>query len=504
MRYDARSVHEISPFLTKSAIELAAIIQRGEATSEQIVEAHLAHLFVVNPVLNAVVRVRARAARDEAKAADRKLREVGPDRVPLLHGVPCTIKESFELTGMPLTAGLVSRIGHRADRDATTVKRLRDAGAIPLGVTNVSELLMWMESNNRVYGRCNNPYDPSRIVGGSSGGEGAAVGAGIAPFGLGADIGGSIRLPAFFNGVFGHKPSSGLVPNTGQWPIAENEALEYLVTGPIARRAEDLWPLLMVLRGPDGACGACRDIELGDPANVDVSKLRVLNVPDNGFISVSDDLRAAQSDVARDLGAAGALVEERRFPRLSRSLDFWAAKMNAAADTSFAELMGGGKKKSIVPELARWLVRRSDHTLPSIMLAALEMVPTWKGDQARRIVADAETLRRELEDALGDDGVMLYPTYSRPAPRHYAPLLRPLDWVYTAIINVMGMPSTQVPLGLNDAGIPLGVQVIAKHGNDHLTIAVAQHLERTFGGWIPPRIHPAHRAPRKSHVPGVI
>lgn len=495
---------ELHPFLTKSAIDLAALIKRGEITSEEVVEAHLAHLFVVNPVLNAVVRVRARQAREEAKAADRKLKEVGEEGVGPLHGVPCTIKESFELTGMPLTAGLVSRIGYRAERDATCVKRLRDAGAIPLGVTNVSELLMWMESNNRVYGRCNNPYDPSRIVGGSSGGEGAAVGSGIAPFGLGADIGGSIRLPAFFNGVFGHKPSAGLVPNTGQWPIAENEALDYLVTGPIARRAEDLWPLLRVLAGPDGSCRACRDIALGDPARVDVSKLRVLHVPDNGVISVTDDLRAAQSEVARELAATGALVEERRFPRLTRSLDFWAAKMNAAAETSFAELLGGGRKKSIVPELARWMVRRSDHTLPSLLLAALEKVPTWQGEQAKRIVADAELLRRELEEALGDDGVMLYPTYSRPAPRHYAPLLRPFDWVYTAIINVMGLPSTQVPLGLNRRGLPLGVQVIAKHGHDHLTIAVGQYLEKTFGGWVPPKIHPAHRAPKKSHIPGVL
>src|SRR5699024_2538512 len=137
--------------------------------------------------------------------------------------------------GMPNTAGVVSRVGLRATEDATSVARYRQAGAIPIGVTNTSEACMWMESNNKVYGRSNNPYDITRIVGGSSGGEGAIIGAGVVPFGLGSDVGGSIRMPAFFNGVFGHKASSGLIPNSGQFPPIEGEGLRYLSTGPLAR-----------------------------------------------------------------------------------------------------------------------------------------------------------------------------------------------------------------------------------------------------------------------------
>src|SRR5207237_4871758 len=147
---------------------------------------------------------------------------------------------------------------------APTVGGLRAAGAIPLGVTNLSELCMWMESNNRVYGRTGNAYDPRRTAGGSSGGEGAIVGAAGAPFGLGSDIGGSIRMPAFFNGVFGHKPTGGLVPNSGQFPMAHGPALRYLTTGPIARHAEDLMPLLRILAGPDGDDAGCVAMELGD------------------------------------------------------------------------------------------------------------------------------------------------------------------------------------------------------------------------------------------------
>ncbi|HJL14794.1 MAG TPA: amidase [Sandaracinaceae bacterium LLY-WYZ-13_1] len=489
------------PYVLKSATELAALIRAGETTSLEVVDRHLERLREVNPILNAVVRVRLREAREEAREADRRLAEEGPDGLGPLHGVPCTIKESFELEGMPHSAGLVSREGRRGARDAITVRRLREAGAIPIGVTNVSELLMWMESNNRVYGRTNNPYDPSRIVGGSSGGEGASVGAGIAPFGLGADIGGSIRMPAFFNGVFGHKPSSGLVPNTGQWPIAENQALTYLSTGPLARRAEDLWPLLRVLAGPDGECAAAREIALGDPGEVQVSSLRVLHVPDNGVTSVHPDLRDAQQRAADALAEAGARVARRRFEGLRRSLHYWGASMSAAGGTPFGVLMGDGRRKAVLPELGKWLLRRSDHTLPALMLAALERVPEALPDRTSGLVREAAALRETLSEALGDDGVMLYPSYARPAPRHYAPMLRPFDWVYTAIINVMGFPSTQVPLGLNRAGVPLGVQVVAAHGRDHLSLAVARALERAFGGWVPP---PTRRrfGVRRTRIPG--
>ena len=463
------------------------MIKRGEATSLEVVREHLSQLFCRNPRLNAVVSVRAPEAEREAREADRRVRDEDPATLPPFLGVPCTIKESFQLTGMPQTSGSVARRHNHPTSDAPAVARLRAAGAIPIGVTNVSELLMWMESDNRVYGRTNNPYDLSRIVGGSSGGEGASVGAGFAPFGLGADIGGSIRMPAFFNGVFGHKPSSGLVPNTGQWPIAENDALAYLSTGPLARRAEDLWPLVNVLRGPDGECAACREIELGDPGTVEMAKLRVLNVKDNGTTRVSKGLRGAQRDAARALAARGATVEVRTFEPLVRSLHMWGAGLDAAGGTPFGVLLGDGRRVRVLPELAKWLVRRSDHTLPALGLAALELVPDLVPGGTKRYLDELHAFRETLGEELGQDGVMLYPSYSRTAPRHYAPVFRnTFDFVYTAVINVLGFPSTQVPLGLDSRGLPLGVQVVAAHGNDHLTIAVALELERAFGGWVPP------------------
>src|SRR5205085_3851572 len=154
--------------------------------------------------------------------------------------------------------------------------RLLDAGAILTGLTNTSELTMWIESHNHVYGRTRNAYDPSRTAGGSSGGEGASVGAGMAPIGLGSDIGGSIRLPAFFNGVFGHKHSAGLVPATGHFPAADGDSYLLLGLGPLARHAEDLLPVLRAIAGPDGHDDRVREIELGEPGDVDLAGMRVV------------------------------------------------------------------------------------------------------------------------------------------------------------------------------------------------------------------------------------
>ena len=269
---------ESKTILTTSALSIARMIRDGEISSRRAVEIHIEQIQKVNPTLNAVVRERFDEALNEADAADARLKDAKPDELPPFHGVPCTIKECFALTGMPQSSGAVARRGVIAYEDATAVKRLKEAGAIAMGVTNVSELCLWMESNNYVYGRTNNAYDPKRTVGGSSGGEGAIISAGASPFGLGSDIGGSIRMPAFFNGVFGHKPTGGLVPGTGQHPCAENEALRFLTTGPLCRRAEDLMPLLRVMAGPDGVDSGCYEMQLGEPNDVDWKSLRYLNL----------------------------------------------------------------------------------------------------------------------------------------------------------------------------------------------------------------------------------
>ncbi len=469
--------------LLASATRLARAIRDGETTSLEVVRAHAAHIERHDPSLNAIVESRLTAALREAEAADQKQRRgeaLGP-----LHGVPCTIKESFAVDGMPLTAGLVSRIGTRSQHDAVAVQRLRAAGAIVVGVTNISELLMWMESDNRVYGRCNNPYDLGRTVGGSSGGEGAAVGAGLVPFGLGADIGGSIRLPAFMNGVFGHKPTGGLIPNAGQWPLPGPDAMRFVTSGPLVRRAEDLWPLVKVLAGPTAASPEVLPIALGDPSTVSIEGMRVLHVAGNGVSRVHPSLALAQERAADALGRRGARVERAKIRGLSKSVLYWATLLSETGGEDFGRMLAGGEGRVRVGrELVKLALGRSAHTLPALALAAIEGIPKMLPGDSKKLVAEAHAFRRELEERIGD-GVMLYPTYTLPAPHHGVALRRPIDWAYTALLNVMELPSTAVPLGL-EQGVPLGCQVVANNGQDHRSVAVALELERSFGGWVPP------------------
>ena len=472
--------------LLSSAVEIARRIRSREIGSHEVVLAHVRRIQRVDPNLHAVVADRFAAALEEARSADELLASNRVTDLPPFFGVPCTIKEAFALEGMPNTGGLVARKGRKATRDATAVKRVRAAGAIQLGVTNLSELCMWMESANKIYGRTNNAYDPSRTAGGSSGGEGAIVGAGGSPFGLGSDIGGSIRMPAFFNGIFGHKPSGGLVPNSGQFPIAENDALRYMTTGPLCRRAEDLMPLLRILAGPDGEDSRCEASTLGDPGGVSITGMRVVVVRHNGIVRIEPALEDALDRAAAALAARGAKVVEARVDELARSLEMWSAMLHAAGGASFAESMGEGVPIKAGRQLVRWLVGRSPHTLPAILLALLEKVPAMLPGRAEKLVAQTHALRHDIESLVSPGGVMLFPPFPKVAPKHNRPLLAPLDFAYTAIFNVLQNPVTQTPLGLDGRGLPLGVQVVGVHNEDHVTIAVAKVLEEDFGGWAPP------------------
>ena len=478
----------MNPLLHLSATQLAAQIRQNQVTSREVVQAHIDHARAHNPQLNAIVMDRYEAALEEADAADRLLAEVGPENVPQFHGVPCTIKESIQVTGMPHTAGLVSRKALRMTQDASTVARIRKAGGIVIGVTNTSELCMWMETSNKLYGVTNNPYDFERIVGGSSGGEGSIIGSGASPFGLGADVGGSIRMPAFFNGVFGHKPSSNIIPNSGHHPVATRGLSRTLTTGPLCRRAEDLWPLVRLLAGPDGDDPDCVNVLAGDPANVRIADLTVWSIEDNGFLEVDPELRVAQHRAAEALAKLGATVKTASLDKLRNSFELWSATMSAGNGTPFVGLMGGDKGP-VNPwtEFVKWSLGHSEHTFPAIALGIGEVLQHVLPMVQDKFVAQAAELRKEMAELLGPNGIFLYPSYTRPAPHHNEPLLRPLDWVYTAIGNVLEMPITQVPLGLSVHGLPLGVQVGAISGNDATTIAVAIALENAFGGWIPPK-----------------
>jgi fatty acid amide hydrolase 2 len=435
--------------------------------------------------LKAIAGDRFDAALAEADAADQRVKG-GGDLPPFL-GVPCTIKESFAVEGMPNAAGLVHRAELRADADAPAVARLRAAGAIPIGVTNTSEATMWIESSNRLYGRTNNAYAPKRTAGGSSGGEGAAIGAGFAPIGLGTDIGGSIRLPAFFNGVFGHKPSPGVVPCSGHFPAPSGNGAssEMLAAGPLARRAEDLMPFLHAVAGRDDGDPVSRDVELGDPARVSVEGLDVVLTEGATLFPVRGELRDARERAAGALAAAGARIRRVELKGMRRAVEYYLATLGDS-DEDLLEVFA----LDAAPRLPRVTLdhvrRRGPHTLPlALVFWAQRTAGRMPAGRNARMIEAGKRLTHELEETIGD-GVLLHPPFPRVAPRHGATIGRPWVLANVAVFNLTGMPVTQVPLGLGSKGLPVGVQVVGRRDSDHVTIAVALHLERAFGGWVPP------------------
>jgi fatty acid amide hydrolase 2 len=478
------------PLTERSALELAAAIRSREVTAREVVEAHIDRLRRIAPRINAIVADRFDVALTEADAADRAVAAAAGDgdRLPPLLGVPFTVKESIAVAGMPNAAGLVARGEYRSDINAPTVQRVVDAGAIPVGVTNTSELTLWIESDNPLYGRTSNPYDPSRTAGGSSGGEGAAVGSGGVPFGLGSDIGGSIRIPSLFCGTFGHKPSAGLVPNTAMWPPTVGESGRMLGVGPIARRAEDLMPLLRLLAGPDGSDEMTRSVVLGDPASVSLDGVSVVLVDESSTRPMSPVMRDARERAAGALIAAGAQVRHVKLRSWRRVMPAFLAKLAEgggpeATNATLKLLDAAGEPRPTWRGLIRGGVK---HTRPTRIALAAELL------QRRReaappglLLRSAQRLVDELAEVVGD-GVLLHPAHPTPAPKHGRTVGRLWLLSSAAIFNLAGLPVTEVPLGLSPQGLPVGVQVAAGIDRDHVSIAVALELERVFGGWTPP------------------
>nr|XP_002734462.1 PREDICTED: fatty-acid amide hydrolase 2-A-like [Saccoglossus kowalevskii] len=464
-----------------------------EITSVEVLKAYINRIQEVEPIINAVVCDRFDEALKEARYIDKVLDSgnvpayYSREKAPFL-GVPFTTKEAFAHKGMTNTSGLVSRKNMLCTKDAAVVARMKEAGAIPIAVTNCSELCMWYESSNFIYGRSNNPYDARRIVGGSSGGEGALHAASGTPIGIGSDIGGSIRMPCFFNGIFGHKPSSGIIPNFGQFPMATGKRNDFLSTGPMCRFAEDLEPMFRVLAGEEGLSKLKMD------TTVDLKSLRYFTIVDDGDAGycsrVSQELRDAQAKAAKYIEESlNVPVVKTMVHRLRLSLPIWSAMMSKHGEVSFTDLMtDGGPQVYPAWELLKWVFQLSNHTLPAIGLGIVEKFDEMmmSKDLQERLCKASDKLRRDFEELLGSDGVLLYPSHPKVAPYHNSPLFTPMNFAYTGIFNMMGFPVTQVPLGLNADGVPLGVQVIALTHNDHLTMAVARKLEEAFGGWKEP------------------
>src|SRR5579862_3134411 len=311
----------MSDLVFSSATETAARIRKKEISPVDVVEAYLAQIDKLNPRLNAFVQLDEEGARRAARDAAEAIAQ-GGDLGPL-HGVPISVKSSIEVAGLRCEAGTRLRAGYVARQDAPLVARLKRAGAIVLGTTNTPELLMAWETDNLLYGRTNSPWNLERTPGGSSGGEAAAIAAGMSAGGVGSDGGGSIRVPSHFSGICGLKPTPGRIPSTGHFPPSGGPFALIGVVGPMARTVSDLKLLFEVMQGPDDGESCAAPVPVRWPSDAELKRLRIGYFEDDGRTPVTSEIRDAVRTAAEALRRAGFEVEPFRPAGLEEARVIW-------------------------------------------------------------------------------------------------------------------------------------------------------------------------------------
>ncbi|HEX2166076.1 MAG TPA: amidase [Longimicrobiales bacterium] len=497
---DASRFAAADPLLCMSIEALVDGMCRRVFSPVDLLEAHISRMEAVNPLLTCLVAERFGAAREEAAAAGREYATSASPR-PLL-GIPFTVKEMIEVAGMPLTFGSAVRRGRTGARDATVVARLRRAGAIPLGVTNVPEWGMWFESYNALYGRTNNPYNLQHTPGGSSGGEGAAVGSGASVFGIGSDIGGSVRMPAAFCGVYGHKPTTGLLPLTGHYPVYSDgpdaaipQVAPYVSIGTLTRSAGDIARLIRAMAGRDGIDPNAEPLAFLNPQVVDWRDRRVLLLSNPQIEKAS----AATADVGAAVTLAGRLLEERGAQvsdapekLLQHAGDIWFSALQSVGGASFAEILTEGRGISLELEIIRALVGRSRYSWPALFFCIGERIGRKNERALRSALREGRRLALRYRELVGRDAILVSPVHPRTAPRHNGAIMRPFDFLYTAVFNALRVPATTAPCGFDASGLPLSVQFTSARGNDHVTIAAASVVEAGMAPWRPAPVATTH------------
>jgi amidase len=453
--------------LLGSATEAARALRRREVSARELTEALLARIDVVDPAVNAVVALRADAALHEAAAADDALAR--GDDVGALHGVPITVKESFHVAGLPVTWGVVP--GFVAGTDATVVRRLRRAGAIVVGTTNVAALLAdFGQTVNDLYGATRNPWDLSRTPGGSSGGSAAALAAGLTFLEYGTDLAGSIRIPAALCGVYGLKPTAGTVPPTGLHPPGAtppgNEMTQVSAVGPLARSAADLRVALVATGGPEAPAATAYRWRLAPARHHRVADFRVGVVLDDDRAPVTGEVGSALSDAVDALARAGATVVE-GWPegvdpgRVHESFGvhlraFLAYQQFDGHDaTTLGDFLGHERHRMAVRDA--W---HRQFTGTDVFLCPTTFTAAFPHDA------------RPIEERT-------IPTPDGPRP--YTDLT-----FWTAHGSLAGLPCVAAPVGLTPAGLPVGVQVLGPLHEDDTALTFAEVMADVVGGHASP------------------
>ncbi|XP_011172346.2 fatty-acid amide hydrolase 2-B [Solenopsis invicta] len=475
-----------------SATTLSRKIRQREITSCEVVQAYISRIKEVNPFINAVIDERFSDAIIEAKNCDEQLKKGEFDIETLekckpLYGVPITIKECLAVKGLSHTGCTLPRKGIKADRDADIIEILRNAGAIPLCVTNMPEMCTGFDSTNLLYGRTCNPYDTRYSPGGTSGGEGALLGAGASVMGIGSDMAGSIRLPAFLNGVFGHKPTAGLVPTNGHFPDVDVFFQIINTIGPISKYAEDLSLLMKVMTSK---CN--RDLRLDVPVDLRQIKIYYREGLDRSF-----GILSTPPKIEKCIYQAAYYFARYDIPVKKLPIE-WPVTIPEIVISKFLRIKSSPQllldannhesKKSPAVEVMKSLFGLSQHTKQLICLSIpLKTHFPLTKSEISYYSKQGDELRQKLLNLLGDDGVFIYPTLRNPIlPQLVLCELPSIS--YCALFNIFDFPAAHVPMGLDHEGMPIGVQVIAAPYQDRLCLAVAKELELAFGGWVPPSV----------------
>ena len=452
----------------KGALELADLIARKEVSSREVVAAHLARIDEVNPYLNAVVR---RWDADSLSAADAADRAVATgDSLGALHGVPVTVKENIDLAGTPTTQAIAFLAEAVAVTDAPLVQRVRAAGAIPIGRTNLPDLGLRITTESSLHGVTHNPWHPTRTTGGSSGGEGAALASGMSPLGFGNDIGGSLRNPATCCGITSIKPTTGVVPWATEIPPQDpGIAAQLMLTdGPMARRVADVRAGLLAIAGAHDRDPRAVPVALADRAQGRPLRVAVCAAPPAG--GTHPEVAAAVQAAADAFSNAGAQVVEAVPASFQRAVELWGLILNEELRVQRPLL------EMVMGEDGKRFLGFADEVYPPIDIATLMMA-----------FAERNAVDREWHAFLTEHDVLLMPTWTQPpfelgadivsveaaqgVLEQARPVLPP---------NLLGLPAAIVPVGMA-GGLPVGAQLIGRRFADLTCLAAAELLEQAFG-----------------------
>lgn len=488
------AANRIDDLAYRSVTELRSMLDAGTISSLELTDLTIARIERHDARINAVVVRDFERARAAAKDADTALAR--GERRPLL-GIPVSVKEAFNIAGLPTSWGLPQGRDWRPTEDAAAVARLKSAGAVILGKTNLAIAIADWQSFNPVYGTTNNPHNLALTPGGSSGGSAAALAAGFVPLELGSDISGSIRIPAHLCGVFGHKPTSGLVPQRGHAPpgtpaLGTDLTYGLGVCGPMTRNAADLITALEILAGPDGIDANAYRLTLSPARREALKEFRILLIDDHPLLPVANDIRVALNQLADRLGKTGAAVahSSRLLPDIAESARLHTRMVrNFVAFGRPPEFFARARAEAatLKPDddsLKAWRVR-----------APLLTHHEWMAGEIGRA-----RLRQQWAALFEEFDVVLCPPFSVPAFKHDQtpdqedrfveidgsrhPYLSLIVW--STLATPPGLPATVMPIAQTPTGLPIGIQVIGPFLGDRTTLAFAQLLEREFGGFVPP------------------